>query len=603
LMEKYSAEWPLGLSDVEIELGMIRHGGQSDIYPEALPLFEHYMNARKLIWTKRYRHRWTDAMYREFIQNDITILLGAACIAGNTRILNPITGEKPTIDYLFQHQIAPTVMTLTGPRQASVPFVKGVAQLFEITLASGNKFTATAAHRLLTSSGYVPVRQLSFGDRIYAYTPCLPVSSSDIAPSIHGRGEADSLKTTEGFLFHCSVDFRPGDEQLPPATGIFRWLFPLPIGARKRMERVFCNEDGLEHEPKRSRPCEPICHPSSCNAFLFWMRLETLSLLRSLSESVSQLLLWFQSVWQWTRDCAHLRTFPKQVSCADYRQPFFGAQFLETPRHSSSGRCERQVSGFQKPLRLRSSPGPACKERAFSGFERHGDSNNELSYTFRVSQERIVSICKAKQDVYYDLTVPGPGHYFAEGAIHHNSSQKTSHAAEFALLNYWARPFNTLVILSTISVDKLETGIFGEVKMLWHSGRQLYPRLAGHLLEGKHAISTDNLQEGQVRDLRRGIIGRPMYVGKKWVGLGILAGTKQDYIFFVADELQWCAETFIPSWPNLFSNGQVKIIGSGNPKHDPDDQLGIAAEPKMGWSSMGVPQKTEAWDTQFLNGR
>jgi len=183
------------------------------------------------------------------------------------------------------------------------------------------------------------------------------------------------------------------------------------------------------------------------------------------------------------------------------------------------------------------------------------------------------------------------------------SCQKTSHAAEFALINYWSSPENTLVILSTITVDKLQTGIFGEVKMLFEKARERKPWLSGNLLEGKNAISTDTVDDGGIRDMRKGIIGRPCYSGSKWVGLGTLAGTKQENIIFIADELQFMAPTFIASWPNLFSNGKVKIIGSGNPKHDPDDQLGIAAEPKEGWASIGVPDATEVWSTRFLNGR
>ncbi len=78
---------------------------------------------------------------------------------------------------------------------------------------------------------------------------------------------------------------------------------------------------------------------------------------------------------------------------------------------------------------------------------------------------------------------------------------------------------------------------------------------------------------------------------------------KQDYIFYVADELQFMQEAFSASWPHLFSNGNVKIIGSGNPKHDPDDELGKTAEPKCGWNSMPEPEKTEVWETNFMGGK
>jgi len=182
------------------------------------------------------------------------------------------------------------------------------------------------------------------------------------------------------------------------------------------------------------------------------------------------------------------------------------------------------------------------------------------------------------------------------------STSKTSHASEYVLIRYWTAPSNTLVVVSTIDMDKLDTGVFGEIKMLWEKGRDRYPWLDGNLLEHRRFISSDNIEEGDVRDFRRGVIGKPVYVGGRWVGLGKLAGTKQENIIFLADELQFMAETFIGSWPNLFSNGNVKIIGSGNPKHDPDDQLGIAAEPKEGWASVGEPLVTTTWKTRHMGG-
>jgi len=183
------------------------------------------------------------------------------------------------------------------------------------------------------------------------------------------------------------------------------------------------------------------------------------------------------------------------------------------------------------------------------------------------------------------------------------SAQKTSHAVEYAILNYWARPENTLVILSTTSMDKLDIGIYAELSMLWKQGQDRHPWLAGNLLAHKRAITTQNLELDDMRDFRKGVICRPCYVGGRWVGLGILAGVKQDYIFYVADELQFMEATFGASWPHLFSNGEVKIIGSGNPKHDPEDELSRSAEPKDGWASHPEPQRTEVWDTKFMGGR
>lgn len=182
------------------------------------------------------------------------------------------------------------------------------------------------------------------------------------------------------------------------------------------------------------------------------------------------------------------------------------------------------------------------------------------------------------------------------------SSQKTSHAAEFVLIDYWCHADNTLVLVSTTTIEKLEQAIFGEIKMLFKEARKKHRWLAGNLIDHKHCIATDDLGEDEVRDLRKGVVGRPCFVGNQWVGLGVFAGVKQERIRFVADELQFMAPTFLGCLPNMFQNPDVKVIGSGNPRHDPDDQLGIAAEPESGWSSIGEPQKTTVWPLRGFNG-
>lgn len=186
------------------------------------------------------------------------------------------------------------------------------------------------------------------------------------------------------------------------------------------------------------------------------------------------------------------------------------------------------------------------------------------------------------------------------------STQKTGHISEWCLLDYWAFPNNTFVLVSTVTVDKLETNIFGELKMLFQDARDRFPgELAGNLLDYKHAITTDcikdsDFDESRARDMRKGIMGRACYQGHQHVGLGIFAGIKQERFRFVGDELQAMAPTFMDAWPHMFSNPDVKIIGSGNPNHDPDDQLGQAAEPIGGWSSMPEPNKTSTWPTRKL---
>lgn len=185
------------------------------------------------------------------------------------------------------------------------------------------------------------------------------------------------------------------------------------------------------------------------------------------------------------------------------------------------------------------------------------------------------------------------------------SSQKTSHLSELALLHYWCFPQTTCVLISTINMDKLEMAVFGEIKKLWSAGRKKFPWLDGHLIDYKKCIATDDIEEVDARDFRKGIIGRACYVGQKYVGLGVFAGIKQERLIFLCDELQFMAPTFLDCLPNMLSNtnpqikGGFKVWGSGNPKHDPDDQVGIACEPLDGWSTVENIEKTTIWETKF----
>ena len=187
------------------------------------------------------------------------------------------------------------------------------------------------------------------------------------------------------------------------------------------------------------------------------------------------------------------------------------------------------------------------------------------------------------------------------------SSQKTSHASEFSLIDYWVYPEETAVLVSTTTKEKLDDAVWGEMKSLWKAGKSRHPWLAGHLIEYKYRIATDDRSANgeEARDLRKGIFCKACYVGKQWVGLGNFAGIKQKRFRFQCDELQFMAPTFLGCLPNMRSNtgqGGLKVIGSGNPRHDPNDQLGIVAEPLDGWPAMDGIEKTTIWPIKLLGG-
>lgn len=181
------------------------------------------------------------------------------------------------------------------------------------------------------------------------------------------------------------------------------------------------------------------------------------------------------------------------------------------------------------------------------------------------------------------------------------STGKTHTAAWWALCDYYCWPDVTCVLISSTDLRGLELRVWGEIKSLHDFAINRFD-LPGHMVESKHAISTDVIDEANIRDLRKGIIGIPCVQNGKFVGLGKYLGIKQRRMRLIADEAQFMGATFLNAFANLDKNIDFKAIILGNP-NDILDPLGRAAEPKDGWGSHLEPERTAVWDTRFMNGR
>lgn len=182
------------------------------------------------------------------------------------------------------------------------------------------------------------------------------------------------------------------------------------------------------------------------------------------------------------------------------------------------------------------------------------------------------------------------------------SCAKTHEAAKMALCEYWIDPEHTMVLMSSTDIRSLELRIWGECKMLFGMAKERFPFLAGHLVDSKHAITTDDIDESAVRDMRRGIIGVPCVEGGKVTNLKKYQGIKQKRLIICADEAAAMSSSFLSAFSNLDANPYYKAFIMGNPS-TMQDPLGRAAEPKEGWEKYMSPEKTTCWDTRFLFGR
>ena len=224
------------------------------------------------------------------------------------------------------------------------------------------------------------------------------------------------------------------------------------------------------------------------------------------------------------------------------------------------------------------------------GLEYHYNAMREILWPY-LDNHRWVELCLHEVTESKVTVLMGAG-----------STGKTHFAAWWALCDYYCFPQHTCILISSTDLRGLELRVWGEIKSLHSFATERFD-LPGHLIESKHAISTDVIDEdGSIRDLRKGLIGIPCVMNGKFVGLGKYLGIKQRRMRLIADEAQFMGAGFLNAFANLDKNEDFKAMVLGNPS-DTLDPLGRAAEPKDGWSSHMEPEKTAVWDTRFMNGR
>lgn len=237
-------------------------------------------------------------------------------------------------------------------------------------------------------------------------------------------------------------------------------------------------------------------------------------------------------------------------------------------------------------------------------FEKNGESHGEgLAYHYEemrkilwphVDAHRWHQLClkEIRRDKAKVTVLIGPG-----------SSGKTFSAAWNYLCEYFCFPNETCVLISSTDLRGLELRVWGEIKSLFDEAKAKFPYLPGNLIDSKHAISTESIEdENSVRDMRKGIIGIPTIQGGKFIGLGKWVGVKQKRMRLIADEAQFMAVSFLSAFANLDKNEDFQAIVLGNPV-DILDPLGRAAEPIDGWTNHMEPTKTDVWPTRFMGGR
>jgi hypothetical protein len=554
-IERYGLLWDDKLQPLQIEMYMIQKGGQYTENGQTFGngLMFHMEQMRHIIWPELDSHRWHKVCLEEQSRNKVTVFMGpGSCVAGHTRLLNPITGEQTPIRELAEKKIAPIVQTLFGPVQARIPFLKGQSELIEVKLSNGSVSVTTPGHLVLTELGFVPVSSLQIGQSLLSYAEFQAGSISGID---HLASRQDAQRWSR-ITPDSQADYRAShhsyDAQPQSRSTVCQGFAPLHDDVPRRNYCGGWSErpgDELEH----TRPDLSSVRLSSLGVCLPGAQAQTHALSRSFSKTPSRASGSFLQLLQWQSNFDPHSAF-SELNCGSI--------------HS-----------------LKESEKPCSDDR--------------------VPVAKVTSLRSVGFGDYYDLQVPNAHHYFAEGAIHHNSG-KTHEAAWFYLCLYWCDPHNTCVLVSSTDMRGLRMRAWGEMSALWQRGKDAFPWLAGHLLDSRVAITTDSLTDGDfekrtVRDMRKGIIGIPTVQGGKKIGLGKWVGIKQKNVYLLADEAQQMGEAFLSAFANLNKNENFRATVCGNPE-DALDPLGKAAEPLDGWEDHLQPEKTEVWKTRFMNG-
>src|SRR6267142_2929514 len=181
---------------------------------------------------------------------------------------------------------------------------------------------------------------------------------------------------------------------------------------------------------------------------------------------------------------------------------------------------------------------------------------------------------------------------------------KTRRISKYALIDYWAFPDTTLILVSSTTLVAIETRIWGDIKMLFRQAREKYPWLEGNVLDAKKAIMTDDLEDDAgIREMRKGLICVACKSASgEFQSIAPYVGIKQKRRRHLGNEMQFMGPGMLESIGNM-NSGDYKGVFDGNPigQNDPLDKL---SEPEVGWDSMPEPTKTTVWkNRRFLNSR
>lgn len=177
------------------------------------------------------------------------------------------------------------------------------------------------------------------------------------------------------------------------------------------------------------------------------------------------------------------------------------------------------------------------------------------------------------------------------------SSGKSEFGAIWAIVNFFASPNDTKVLLTSTSLKDSRQRIWGSVEEYWQAAAITFggeSNLPGELVSASGIIRR---RTGDQKSDRQGLALIAGEKSKAKESIGKIIGFKGARVILIADELPELSEALInAAEANLYSNPDFQMIGIGNPNsyYDP---FGVFCQPKTGWGS--INEDSEEWETEI----
>jgi hypothetical protein len=181
-------------------------------------------------------------------------------------------------------------------------------------------------------------------------------------------------------------------------------------------------------------------------------------------------------------------------------------------------------------------------------------------------------------------------------------SGKTRGISKAALIDYYTFPDETLILMSSTTMKGLELRVWGDVKSLHDRATERHPSLPGNVVDSKHGIFTDKIDENQsVRDQRKGILCIALLGSKgefDGESLRNFAGIKQKRRRWIGDEMQFLPKDCLKVLDSL-DKGEFRAAFLGNPIAENGKALDAVSEPVGGWEAQGEITRTTVWANKY----